>query len=177
MITVKLTVPRAILPCAPLDISLARSHIQGLLLLVLVRATIGCGCDASPVTTSAATVKGSSRFRDRRDVSQRKLPHLLSGEVGHEFNVTTDGANAARGHTLDPTLDANRATPPVWRSTLCMEQWGMSIFQEKPDPNGYVIYVNGRQGQMSGEKLAALFSRFSFLRNASVEGVEGRKAV
>lgn len=135
----KLTAPRAILPFDPMDISFARSHIHVLLILALVGA-MGGGGDAS----SAAAVRGSSRFWYHRDVSQRKMPQLVSGEVGHEFNVTTDGVNASAGYSLDSTLDANLATPPVWHSKLCMEQWGMPALQEEPDPNGYMLYVNGR---------------------------------
>lgn len=36
------------------------------------------------------------------------------------------------------------ATPPAWDSTLCMAHWGLPKLQTEPDPNGYLIYVNGR---------------------------------
>lgn len=36
------------------------------------------------------------------------------------------------------------ARPPVWDSTLCMMHWGKPELQTEVDPNGYVIYVNGR---------------------------------
>lgn len=36
------------------------------------------------------------------------------------------------------------ATPPAWDSSLCLARWGMPQYQHEIDPNGYLIYVNGR---------------------------------
>ena len=36
------------------------------------------------------------------------------------------------------------ATPPAWDSSLCMAHWERPELQNEPDPDGYVIYVDGR---------------------------------
>lgn len=142
--TTKLTDPRAILPLDPLVIGFVRSHILHLLLILALVGVIFGGGDGSVATASTAAVGGSSRLGDHRDVSRRKLFEDVRGVAGHEFNVTSDWANATQRHALDRKPDTNLTTPPVWHSTRCMEKWGVPLLQEEPDPNGYLIYVNGR---------------------------------
>lgn len=108
------------------------------MLLVTVLGTRGLG-----LAENAGAV--TSELSERRDdVGHRVLADLLVGKLGFEFDVAEDGVNAADGHVIDALARQNVATPPVWDSTLCMKDWRVPHFQHEPDPNGYIIYVNGR---------------------------------
>lgn len=45
---------------------------------------------------------------------------------------------------LQTAPDENAVIAPAWDSTACMTHWGRPELVDNPDPNGYVIFVNGR---------------------------------
>lgn len=59
------------------------------------------------------------------------------------FCVTAAQA-IARVQEEQALTDETFVNAPAWNSTLCMTHWGMPELQRHLDPNGYVIYVNGR---------------------------------
>ncbi|CAB1096959.1 unnamed protein product [Ectocarpus sp. CCAP 1310/34] len=79
----------------------------------------------------------------------RQLPEITVGTVGESFDVRENGASA--GPQEQALTEGTLATPPAWDSTLCMAHWGVPELQDEPDPNGYVVYVNGRE-QLGGNK-------------------------
>ncbi|CAM9868692.1 unnamed protein product, partial [Ectocarpus sp. 13 AM-2016] len=79
----------------------------------------------------------------------RYLPEISVGTVGESFDVRENGASA--GPQEQALTEGTLATPPAWDSTLCMAHWGVPELQHEPDPNGYVVYVNGRE-QLGGNK-------------------------
>eukprot|EP00904_Undaria_pinnatifida_P008194 jgi/Undpi1/4504/HiC_scaffold_17.g07858.m1 len=84
-----------------------------------------------------------------RGSGRRRLPEFTPGKLGESYDVKERGSTAADDRELP--LEGNIATPPAWDSTLCMLHWGSPQYQNEPDPNGYVIYVNGRE-QLGGNK-------------------------
>eukprot|EP00752_Nemacystus_decipiens_P010743 g9565.t1 len=95
---------------------------------------------------------GDGRLRGRRgqeDDGSRRLAGVFLGRLGESFDVRDEASTAA---AAEPSLtEGTVAAPPAWDSSLCMAHWGRPELQTEPDPDGYVIYVDGRE-QLGGNK-------------------------
>ncbi|CAN0167309.1 unnamed protein product [Pylaiella littoralis] len=87
--------------------------------------------------------------RTNREMQGRRLSDITVGTLGRDFDVADKGPGAVSQE--QNLTEGTLATPPVWDSSLCMAHWGLPHLQSKPDPNGYLVYVNGRE-QLGGNK-------------------------
>eukprot|EP00752_Nemacystus_decipiens_P010638 g9475.t1 len=104
------------------------------------------------ILTEGAKEEGGGRMASQGDQGEdgrRRLPEVFLGRLGTSFEVK-DEASTAGAVELSLT-EETMATPPAWDSSLCMAHWGRPELQNEPDPDGYVIYVNGRE-QLGGNK-------------------------
>ncbi|CAM9950932.1 unnamed protein product [Ectocarpus sp. 6 AP-2014] len=78
------------------------------------------------------------------------VPSLWTRESAAELTTVQLGWEGGRGEwtrgqrKLHERRDA-RFLPPEWGSADCMKRWGVPWLLTKPDPAGYIIFVNGRE--------------------------------
>lgn len=100
----------------------------------------------------ALTMPDFQQRQHLRGKLERTLVSVTTGVVGSSYDIKGhEGADAAeRGWPKENvTTDGRVALPPAWDSTLCMHYWGVPELQELVDPNGYIIFVNGRLARCS----------------------------
>ncbi|CAM9701527.1 unnamed protein product [Laminaria digitata] len=83
-----------------------------------------------------------------RELGSSKHAEITVGVVGKDYDMQhnlgeEDEERAESGETAVIT--------PVWDSTDCLAHWGRPELIDSPDPDGYIIFVNGRWDQLPTE--------------------------
>ncbi|CAN0302975.1 unnamed protein product [Pylaiella littoralis] len=98
---------------------------------------------------------GRRMMQNHRQEQRRRStnPTITVGTLGKDFNVKEKALSAAPRDQVSAL--ETLATPPVWNSSLCMAHWGLPHLQSKPDSNGYLVYVSGREQLANNRFLVA----------------------